>query len=82
MANSVRVRGHTGTWTVHPATDARLRCGSSMDVNLIKPVPVVQPAHKVKRGRRDRDPGRERSEQEDANRDDKDNDRKRIDTYA
>ena len=51
-----------------------------MDVNTVKPVPVVQPPRKVERERHDRD--QKRRPAEDTDRGDEDDGGKGIDTYA
>ena len=51
-----------------------------MDVNPLKPVPVVRPPRKVDRERWDR--GKEHAPAEEVEPEDAGNDGKRIDTYA
>jgi hypothetical protein len=53
-----------------------------MDVNPLKPVPVVQPPRKVEREREDRERGKERAPAKKIEQDDQDDAGKRIDTYA
>ncbi len=53
-----------------------------MDVNPLKPVPVIPPPRNVPHERPDRERKKPGSRPKDANRDDEDDDSKRIDTYA
>ena len=54
-----------------------------MDVNPIRPVPVVQPPRKVERERQDKGRNKDHSAEEDAvDTDERDDGSKRIDTYA
>jgi hypothetical protein len=50
-----------------------------MDVNPVKPVPIIQPARKVQRESHERD---HPSQAKKRTRDDEDDGSKRIDTYA
>lgn len=53
-----------------------------MDVNSVKPVPVVQKPRKVERERQRRERGQRHTEPEVIENDDSDDGSKRIDTYA
>ncbi len=74
-------------YTCRTTVDGCIRRGAAagpavtMDINPVKPLPIVQPLRKVDRERRDHDSKKQRSEPGDENRDDKNKDSS-IDTYA
>ena len=55
---------------------------ANVDVNPLKPIPVVQPPRKVERRRQQREPSREHTAPEELDQDKNDDGSKRIDTYA